>query len=99
MIWDDALGVVFREGAGIGMERGHSRRIEVHKCPGGAPLAPGCAQRLPVSRARHPQVPPRTLTRSSAWIDPPFLVMNKLLTFREVAGMSALSRDDYSREC
>jgi hypothetical protein len=32
VIGDDALGVVFREGAGMGMEmeRGHSRRIEVH---------------------------------------------------------------------
>ena len=55
MIGDDALGVVFREGAGMGMEmeRGQSRRIEGHtSVRGGGPLAPGCAQRLPASHAR-----------------------------------------------
>ena len=52
MIGDDALGVEFRgEGAGMGMERGHSRRIEVHTSVrgGGGRLAPGCAQRLPAA--------------------------------------------------
>ena len=53
MIGDDALGVVFK-----GKARAWAWSADIHaesRCTqvsGGAPLAPGCAQRLPASHAR-----------------------------------------------